>query len=74
MATERVLGQALAWGFICDEDLEGNQQILPPKPVQRWKMQQIGDKWLLVVGDIPQVNLHPQEAIAFLERRRLSLY
>jgi hypothetical protein len=32
-------------------------------------LQQAGDRWLLLIGDVPQVNLPSPEAIAFLERR-----
>jgi hypothetical protein len=32
-------------------------------------LQQNGERWLLVVDGVAQVNLHPPEAIAFLERR-----
>lgn len=67
-----MLRQASAWGFVCNEDSQGNQQILPQNPVERWKLQQAEDKWLLLVGNVPQVNLHLTEAIAFLERRRDS--
>jgi hypothetical protein len=65
-----VLNQAKAWGFICEEETQGIWQILPQQPTERWKMQLVGDRWLLIVGDLPQVNLHHHEAIAFLERRR----
>lgn len=67
-----MLRQASTWGFVCNEDSQGNMQILPPHPSERWKLQQVGEQWLLLIGNVPQVNLHSAEAIAFLERRRDS--
>ncbi len=67
-----MLKKATEWGFVCNEDNQGNKQILPQNPTDRWKLQQIGEKWLLLIGNVPQVNLHLPEAIAFLERRRDS--
>lgn len=71
--TNRVLSQASSLGFTCECDQIGNWQILPFRQAERWKLQQVGERWLLLVGDIPQVNLHPPEAIAFLERRSSKL-
>lgn len=70
---ETVFKHAKTWGFFCQEDIQGNLQISPQKPTERWKLQRVGDQWLLLVGDVPQVNLHPHEAISFLERRRATL-
>lgn len=67
---DTVLKQAKAWGFVCQEDTQGTWQILPQQPKERWKMNLVGDRWLLIVGDIPQINFYSHEAIAFLERRR----
>jgi hypothetical protein len=64
-----LLSQAQAWGFLCQRDHAGNWQILPQQSDTRWKLQQAGDRWLLLIGDVPQVNLPSPEAIAFLERR-----
>lgn len=71
--TESLLSQARNWGFVCNCDEKGNWQILPKQPHERWKLQLVRDKWLLVVGDVPQISCWPEEAIAFLERR-LSSY
>lgn len=68
---EAVLNQAKSWGFICEEDTQGIWQILPQQSTERWKMQLVEERWLLIIGDVPQINLHPYEAISFLERRRL---
>lgn len=66
---ETVLNQAKSWGFVCEEDTQGTWHILPRQPTERWRMKLVGDRWLLLVGDVPQINLHPHEAITFLERR-----
>jgi hypothetical protein len=66
---ETVLDRAKSWGFVCKEGIEGSWQILPQQPTERWKMHLSGDRWLLIIGDVPQIKLHPHEAIAFLERR-----
>ena len=69
---ENLLSQAQTWGFLCQSDHLGNWQILPQQSTKKWKLQQVEDRWLLLIGDVPQVNLYPPEAIAFLERRWLS--
>lgn len=66
---ENIVSQALSWGFVCECDHLGNMQILPSRETGRWELHEVGDRWLLLVGGVPQVNLHPVEAIAFLERR-----
>jgi len=65
-----VLNQAKDWGFICECDQTDTWQILPQKRIARWKLRLVGERYLLIVGGVPQVNLHPPEALAFLERRR----
>jgi hypothetical protein len=67
---ERVLKQAQAWGFICKEIAPSDWQILPPQRTERWSLKLFDDKWLLIVGEVPQISLHPYEALEFLERRR----
>ncbi len=67
---ETILSQANTWGFVCDSDDRGKCKILPSKKTERWKLQLVGERWLLIVGDVPQMLCHPTEAIAFLERRR----
>lgn len=69
---ENVVTQAIAWGFVCECDLLGNMQVLPLQSTERWELCEVGDRWLLLVGGVPQVSLHALEAIAFLERRRLT--
>ena len=68
--TTSVLNQATDWGFVCECDQTGNWQIFPPQRTTRWELRLVGDSFLLIVGGVPQANLHPPEAIAFLERRR----
>ncbi len=70
--SEDVLSQASAWGFICNLKDDKNCQILPPQKNKRWKLQLEGDRWLLIVGNVPQISFQPHEAIAFLELRRSS--
>lgn len=70
---ESLLSQADPECCRIERDYQGNCQILPKQSTGRWKLQQAGDRWLLIVGGVPQVNLHLPEAIAFLKRRCLSL-
>ncbi|MDM9384979.1 hypothetical protein QUB80_30440 [Chlorogloeopsis sp. ULAP01] len=68
---ERILSQAKIWGFICKLDKQGKYQILPQIPTERWKLQLAEEeRWLLFVGDIPQVFCRPSDVLAFLERHR----
>lgn len=69
---ENILSQANAWGFICHSESNGSWQILPQQKNERWKLQLEGDRWLLIVGNVPQISFYPHEAIAFLELRRSS--
>ncbi len=71
--TEDVLSQALAWGFVCYSEHDGTWQILPQEKNERWKLQLEGNRWLLIVDNVPQINFYPDEAINFLELRRSSL-
>ena len=71
--TESVLSQASAWGFVCNCEPTGTWQIFPQQKNERWKLQLGGDRWLLIVGDVPQISFLSHEAIAFLELRRPSL-
>jgi hypothetical protein len=70
---EDVVSQALSWGFVCDHDQLGNRQIFPLQATERWELREDGERWLLLVGGVPQVLLHAPETISFLERRRLIL-
>lgn len=68
--TEDILSQARSWGFVCQQDLHGNWQILPQRSRERWKLHLVEDRWLLTIGEVPQVALHPPDVLGFLERRR----
>ena len=70
--TENVLSQARDWGFVCHCEPNGTWQILPQQNNQRWKLHSEGNRWLLIVGNVPQISFPPHEAIAFLELRRPS--
>lgn len=65
---DSTVSQAKTWGFICHCQESNLWLILPQQPNQRWKLQQFENRWILLVGDIPQLRLHTSEAIAFLER------
>ncbi|NJL51493.1 MAG: hypothetical protein HC930_03450 [Hydrococcus sp. SU_1_0] len=60
-----VVAQAQAWGFICQYQESKYWQILPRQTTENWKLQQIEDRWIVIIGDVPQIRLHSQEAIAF---------
>lgn len=66
---ERILSQAQAWGFPQKRDGEGNWSIYPKKKTERWQLSQAKERWLLVVGGIPQINMTNEEVLVFLERR-----
>ncbi len=61
---------AKTWGFLVETNSRGNWQILPA--TKGWKLQQTEDRWLLTIGNVPQVKLHSDEALAFLKRRLSS--
>lgn len=68
--TKNVVSKARDWGSICNYEPAGTWQILPQQKNQRWKLQLEGERWLLIVGNIPQISFPPDEAIAVLELRR----
>jgi hypothetical protein len=68
---ENLLSQAEDWGFLVESNRNGNWQVLSQQPTENWKLQQTEDRWLLLIGNVPQVKLHPNEAISFLKRRLL---
>ncbi len=63
-----VINKAKNWGFICHYQKSSYWQILPQLN-QRWILQQSEEQWILIVGDVPQLRLHTEEAIAFLMQR-----
>jgi hypothetical protein len=68
--TEKILSQAIAWGFLCKIDWSGSWLIQPQHETCRWLLQQVGERWVLVVGNVPQINFWTEEALTFLEWRR----
>ncbi|OWY64916.1 hypothetical protein B7486_44665 [cyanobacterium TDX16] len=69
---DSIVSQALSWGFICDLSVPSKWQILPQQAEQGWRLQLVGDRWLLIVNDVPQILCHPSEVTVFLERRCLA--
>lgn len=69
---DSVVNQARVWGFICQVQELNSWLILPRQPNQRWKLQQVENRWILILGDVPQLCLYVQEAITFLEARWLE--
>lgn len=67
-----VISQAKEWGFICQYQESNSWLIFSLQPDRKWKLQQDEDRWILIVGNIPQLRLHTSEAIAFLESVRLE--
>ncbi|MBD2215016.1 hypothetical protein H6G27_35010 [Nostoc linckia FACHB-104] len=71
MDQKKLFKKAQAWGFYCEFDSDGKSVILPQNHQERWKLR-IADeeRWLLIVGDVPQILCTPLEVVTFLERRR----
>lgn len=68
---DSVVSQARTWGFICQ--CQGASWLIFPRQTnQRWKLQQVENRWILSVGDVPQLYLHSQEASSFLKHHRLK--
>ena len=65
-----VVSKAQTWGFICQRQSEKGWLILPRQANQRWKLQQDEDRWILLMGNVPQLRLYTEKAIAFLETRQ----
>ncbi|MGL5943765.1 MAG: hypothetical protein ACRC2S_26045 [Waterburya sp.] len=67
-----LISQAKKWGFICHFQESKLWLILPQQSNQRWNLQQNEDRWILIVGNVPQLRLYTSEAIAFLQARWLE--
>lgn len=67
-----VVSKAQTWGFICQRQSANGWLILPQQANQKWKLQQKEARWILSIDNVPQLRLHTEEAIAFLETRRLE--
>jgi hypothetical protein len=70
--TEKILAQAQFSRCHCRKNEDGNWQILPPISSARWQLQQAGDLWILLLGDVPQVKLHSSEVHALLRQQGLK--
>ncbi len=71
MIPENLLNQAARWGFICELDEVGRTFIYSDNPPARWSLQLVGDRWILRINEVPQINFQPLEALQFLERQWL---
>jgi hypothetical protein len=69
---EELLQQAQLWGFCCEMDGLGRWTILPTQPSPSWSLSQRGDRWVLGVEGTAQVSFYADDAVKFLERRRLA--
>lgn len=67
--TTRLLRVAIALGFHCFQDEKNNWRIQPGESVDDWYLQQEGERWLLIVNQVPQILLRIAEALAFLQRQ-----
>ena len=67
-----LVSQAQRWGFICQFQESNSWLIFPQQSNQRWKLQQVENRWILILGDVSQLRLYASEAIAFLEARWLE--
>ncbi|MGV2827151.1 hypothetical protein [Myxosarcina sp. GI1(2024)] len=65
--------RAQNWGFVCQYQKSGYWQILAHQPHVKWTLEQTEARWILIVKEVPQLLLQPEEAIAFLEKRRLEI-
>lgn len=65
-----VVSQAKAWGFICQRQSEKGWLILPRQADRRWKLEQVEDRWILSIDNVPQLRLHTEDALSFLTNRR----
>ncbi len=65
-----VLTQAIALGLSYQSDDRDSPKILPRRKGERWALNLVEDRWLLSIGNVPQIQFSSQEALAFIARRR----
>ena len=65
-----VLSQAVAWGLSYESGDDNEPKILPQRKSERWKLKLVDDRWVLTIGNVPQIRFCSQEALAFIARRR----
>lgn len=66
---EQVVNQAIAWGFPCQQNTEGNWYISPKQQRERWQLSQSEERWLLSIDKIPQLYLVSDAVLTFLQGR-----
>ena len=66
--TENLLNLAQTRGFVCAKDIQNNWQIFLPHPTENWKLQQVEDKWLVLIAETPQLLFGLEGAKSFLEQ------
>lgn len=66
--TENLLNLAQTRGFVCAKDIQNNWQIFLPHPTENWKLQQVEDKWLVLIAETPQLLFGLEGAKTFLEQ------
>lgn len=72
--SESLVNQAKSWGFnCCKPATDGNWQISPSQLKETWQLSQLEDRWLLSVGNVPQINLSADETLRFLAHRHSLL-
>ena len=65
-----VVSKAQTWGFICQRQSEKGWLILPRQADRWWKLEQVEDRWILSIDNVPQLRLHTEDALSFLTNRR----
>lgn len=66
MIAQNIINQASSWGFVCKSEPLGKWKILPHQKTALWELQQVEDRWLLLVGGVAQVNLYPAPSTCLL--------
>ena len=66
---ETLINRAKSWGYLCNVDVAGSWQIVPKEPIANWRLKSFKDRWILIVGDSPQISFRAEEALAFINYR-----
>ena len=67
---KEVFTKAIDLGLSYQPDDKEGPKILPRRKSERWRLNLIEDRWLLSIGNVPQIQFSSQEALAFITRRR----
>ncbi|MGJ3252673.1 MAG: hypothetical protein ACFE0J_16315 [Elainellaceae cyanobacterium] len=70
---KQILHRFKAEGCVCQIDPTNRWRIYPPLKGETWKLQQDGDRWILLISQKPQISLTSNEAVAFVKRRLQAL-